>query len=163
MNAEQYKALTKPLRDNPKAASLVAAVNKGITTIYYVTYPLLVAFLIATQNALAWKAVVFPAVGFVLVSALRRIINRPRPYEAFDCPSVIPKDTKGKSFPSRHAYSAFAIALTFCAWCAPAGAIMVLLSCCMAAVRVIGGVHYPSDVAAGAVLGIAFGALEILL
>ena len=101
MNAEQYKALTKPLRDNPKAASLVAAVNKSITTIYYVTYPLLVAFLIATQNALAWKAMVFPAVGFVLVSTLRRIINRPRPYEAFDCPSVIPKDTKGKSFPSR--------------------------------------------------------------
>ena len=128
MNAEQYKALTKPLRDNPKAASLVAAANKGITTIYYVAYPLLVVFLIATQNSLAWKAVVFPAVGFVLVTALRRIINRPRPYEAFDCLSVIPKDTKGKSFPSRHAYSAFAIALTFYAWCAPTGVIMVLLS-----------------------------------
>ena len=163
MNAKQYRALTKPLRDNPKAASLVAAVNKGITTIYYVAYPLLVAFLIATQNSLVWKAVVLPAVGFVLVSALRRIIDRPRPYETFGCPSVIPKDTKGKSFPSRHAYSAFSIALTFYAWCAPAGIIMVLLSCCMAAVRVIGGVHYPSDVAAGAALGIAFGALEILL
>ena len=163
MNAEKYKALTKPLRDNPKAASLVAAANKGITTIYYVAYPLLVAFLIATQNSLAWKAVLFPAVGFVLISALRRIINRPRPYEAFGYPSVIPKDTKGKSFPSRHAYSAFAIALTFYAWCAPAGIAMVLLSCCMAAVRVIGGVHYPSDVVAGAALGIAFGALEFLL
>ena len=163
MNAEKYKALTKPLRDNPKAASRVATAYKGITTLYYVAYPLLVAFLVATQNSLAWKAVVFPAVGFVLVSALRHIINRPRPYEAFGCPSVIPKDTKGKSFPSRHAYSAFAIALTFCAWCAPAGAAMVLLSCCMAAVRVIGGVHYPSDVVAGAALGIAFGVLEILL
>ena len=163
MNAEKYKALTKPLRDNPKAASLVATANKGITTIYYVAYPLLVAFLVATQNSLAWKAVLFPAVGFVLISALRRIINRPRPYEAFGYPSVIPKDTKGKSFPSRHAYSAFAIALTFYAWCAPAGIAMVLLSCCMAAVRVIGGVHYPSDVVAGAALGIAFGVLEILL
>ena len=163
MNAEQYKALTKPLRDKPKAASLVAAANKGITVIYYVAYPLLVAFLALTANPLAWKAVLFPAVGFVLVTVVRRVINRPRPYEAFGRPSVIPKDTKGKSFPSRHTYSAFAIALTFCAWCAPAGIAMVLLSCCMAAVRVIGGVHYPSDVAAGAALGVAFGALEILL
>ena len=49
---------------------------------------------------------------FVGLSVVRKIINAPRPYEKFDMPPVLEKDTKGKSFPSRHVFSVFIIAMT---------------------------------------------------
>ena len=64
-------------------------------------------------------SIIVPLVGFVAVSVFRYIVNRPRPYEKFDMPPVIPKDTHGRSFPSRHVFSAFIIAFTVLI-CSPA-------------------------------------------
>lgn len=107
------------------------------------------------------KAILVPAVSFIAVSLLRALINAPRPYEAFALPPVIAKDTKGKSFPSRHAFSIFVIGVTFLAACPLplVGWLILALGVCLAVVRVLAGVHFPRDVAAGALLGIACGCL----
>lgn len=163
MNAQQYQKITDTLRKRPRVAQGVICANKVITHLYYLAYPLLVVWLLFSENSLAFPAIVCPMAGFVLVTPLRRAINRPRPYEAFQCAPIIPKDTKGKSFPSRHAYSSVAIAMTFGVWHVPAGIIMGIISCALIVLRVIGGVHYPSDVIAGAALGVAFGMLEMII
>ena len=163
MNAQQYNAWSKPLREHPAAARTIVAANKVVTYLYYLAYPLLIAWLVISESPLAWRAVVFPLAGFVLVTILRRAINKPRPYEALDITPVIPKDTKGKSFPSRHTYSAWAIAATIFMWHAPAGAVFLFFALCMGVIRIAGGVHYPVDVLAGALLGLAFGLLPLAL
>ncbi len=163
MNAQQYKQWTKPLRNNSPAASLVLAMNRGITALYYIAYPALIIVLALTNNVQLVNSVVFPVAGFVIVSALRCVLNRPRPYEAFHCAPVIPKNTTGKSFPSRHAYSSMVIAVTFLSVNLALGALMITLALLMAFVRVIGGVHYPSDVIVGMLLGGAFGAMALFL
>ena len=162
MNAEQYNKWSKPLRENPQVARIIVLANKGITCIYYVAYPLLIAWLFLSQNALAWKALVFPMLGFMTVTLMRKAINKARPYEALTIQPIISKDTKGKSFPSRHTYSAFAIAATIFAWHAHVGIAFFIVACCLACIRILGGVHYPSDVLAGAALGIAFCLLELV-
>ena len=48
----------------------------------------------------------------MVVSVSRKIINEPRPYEKYGVPPVLDKDTSGKSFPSRHVFSVFVIAVT---------------------------------------------------
>ena len=101
------------------------------------------------------RAVLVPAAVFLLGTALRAAIDRPRPYEAFGQPPLFPKDTRGKSMPSRHAFSAAGIAVT--AWYVwpplgvPAGALALVI----AVTRVLSGVHYPGDVLAGLAFGSA--------
>ena len=104
-------------------------------------------------------ALLVPGISFVLVTILRRAIDAPRPYTVFNTPPVIPKDTRGNSFPSRHTFSIFIIGMTFCACCPIpwAGPVVLALGCVLAALRVVGGVHFPRDVIAGAALGIALG------
>ena len=51
---------------------------------------------------------IIPAVGFVLVSLLRKKINAPRPYDLFDFTPLIGHES-GASCPSRHTACAFLI------------------------------------------------------
>jgi membrane-associated phospholipid phosphatase len=103
------------------------------------------------------KAVLVPAVSFVLLSLYRRWNNAKRPYEVLDIQPLIQKDTKGKSFPSRHVFSVFVIAMTFL-WLKPwLGVVFLAAGVLLAACRVIGGVHWVKDVVVGALAGIVAG------
>jgi len=62
------------------------------------------------------------------------------------------------SFPSAHATSSFAVA-TAMARVEPLGALAFVLAFALALGRPYLGMHYPSDVAIGAVLGVALGLL----
>lgn len=117
----------------------------------YLAYPLLLIYMFIQKEADLFRACMVPAVSFVLLSVGRAWINRPRPYETFQVPPVIKKDTKGHSFPSRHVFSAAMIAFTFLLvspwmWL---GAAFLCVTAALAVVRVVSGVHYISDVLAG--------------
>ena len=96
---------------------------------------------------------------FVLVSLFRKKFNAPRPYEKWQVKPLIPKDTKGNSFPSRHVFSIYIIAMA--AWYVwmPLGVILCVAGGFLAAVRVIGRVHFVKDVVAGALIAVGFGVL----
>ncbi|MDU5604104.1 MAG: phosphatase PAP2 family protein, partial [Mogibacterium sp.] len=100
--------------------------------------------------------------GFFLLSLGRSFYNRPRPYQTWAIQPLIKKDSLGKSFPSRHVFSATVIAmlaLTLNPWL---GGTMLFLAAILAILRVLGGVHYTSDVLAGYVIGILVGLLLYL-
>jgi undecaprenyl-diphosphatase len=59
----------------------------------------------------------------------------------------------GPSFPSRHTASAVAMALTTLPVAPRRGAVMAALAAWMGLSRLYCGLHYPSDVLAGAALG----------
>jgi membrane-associated phospholipid phosphatase len=105
------------------------------------------------------------ALPFVILSLLRRVINAPRPYELYEFFEAPPKRKKGKSFPSRHAFSIFAIG-TLCLFVNPLlGALTLALGILMCIFRVLLGIHFVRDVVAGAIVGVAcslIGALILL-
>lgn len=157
MNAEQYEAISRPFRAHPVALHALKAVNDGLKYLCYVLYPVLLVLLAVNEPSELLRAVLTPAVLFVGLSAFRRLYDAPRPYEALEIEPLMYKSTKGKSFPSRHIFSIFMIAMCWLAYCVPMGVFLLISGAFMAAIRVIGGVHYPKDVIAGALVAILGG------
>ncbi|MER8045019.1 phosphatase PAP2 family protein [Streptomyces sp. NPDC094032] len=84
---------------------------------------------------------------------VKRVVRRPRPHPGQYPPLV---RTAGRhSFPSSHAASAAAAAVTFAALSPPTRPLASAAATAMCLSRLVAGVHYPTDVAAGALLGAA--------
>lgn len=145
--------MTRPFRNDPKRARVLHIANKIITAIIFAAYPCLLLVLLQQKDLRLTRAICVPLDGFLIVSVLRAFMNRPRPYEVFEMPPVIPKDTKGHSWPSRHIFSAAVISFAFLWICPAAGIAGLMLTAMLAWIRVVSGVHFICDVVAG--IGIA--------
>ncbi|NEB80114.1 phosphatase PAP2 family protein [Streptomyces sp. SID14478] len=105
------------------------------------------------ERRTAWLRGTALTAGAHLASmGVKRVVRRPRPGAETGVEPLV--RTAGKhSFPSSHATSAAAAAVAYGAL-RPAGAHLVPpLAAAMCVSRMVVGVHYPSDVAAGAALG----------
>jgi membrane-associated phospholipid phosphatase len=98
-----------------------------------------------------WTRAASVVVGtFALNTALKLLVRRPRP-ELPDLPPLTSTPTR-LSFPSAHASTSFAGAHLYTRLGLPAAPLYALAST-LAASRLYLGVHYPSDILAGALLG----------
>lgn len=138
----------------PRALKAIALANKGLTALVYVLYVLLCLSLLWQRDLRLFRVLTVPATVFLTGSFMRAKINAPRPYENGGVPALFKKETKGKSFPSRHVFCAACISIAWL-WIVPAaGILLCAVTLCIGVLRVIGGVHWPRDVLAG----IAYGA-----
>lgn len=156
MTGEQYRRWSAPFRPSKRARAL-RLLNRALTAGVFVLYPLLLADLALGRDGRLMPCVLVPGSGFLVVSVFRRWYNAPRPYEALDIQPLKEKDRRGQSFPSRHVFSAFVIAVTGLWLFPPLGLALMGAGAALAWCRVILGVHWPRDVAAGAALGLLWG------
>lgn len=163
MNKDFYRKLHDFVLEHGWLHKLVTGGVKILPGIVYAAYPLLIVYFGVWRREDLLRGILVPAMGFLLVTVLRAWINAPRPYEAMGIPSITPKNTKGKSFPSRHAACGSVIAVT-ALFTAPAlGWVLLIVSLLIALSRVMAGVHYVKDVLAGWLLGAAVGLLGFLI
>ena len=92
---------------------------------------------------------------------LKNLGQRPRPYTVVE--GLVPLRTAGdpSSFPSGHSCAAFAAGLAWAGTCSARWARIaaVVSAVCMGLSRLYVGVHYPTDVLTGAVIGTCCGIL----
>jgi undecaprenyl-diphosphatase len=100
------------------------------------------------------QALLSACIALGVGAVLGHFFYRDRPFVAHAVLQLI-KHAANASFPSDHATAAFAIATTIWLFRSKAGKLWLLLAACIALSRVWTGVHYPSDVAGGAILGFA--------
>lgn len=164
MTKEQYERWSKPYRRRAGGAKALAVADRIVTGTVFFSYPALLLYLF--WNGLfetCFFCIVLPAASFAIVSLFRNLYPAQRPYEVLDILPLIPKKTKGKSFPSRHVFSAFIIGMTFFYIHAVLGIVILLLGALLAYFRIAGGVHFPKDTIAGALIGILFGLFYFII
>ena len=156
--SEWYKRIAAPFRRNA-GARFLEMLDKLLVVGFVAAYAVLLAVLLATGDSRLLGAIVVPGATYAIARAVRTLVNRPRPYEACDIDPLIKKDTHGKSMPSLHMTCAAIIAIAcFQVW--PVGGSVLFCACiCIAFTRIVGGVHYPTDIVASIALAVLCGAI----
>jgi undecaprenyl-diphosphatase len=118
---------------------------------------LMIAWLFSNSVWRKWEVVEFVGISLLaaLVMSIKFSVRRKRPEGEW---GGIYRNTDPHSFPSGHAARSFLIAMLASGLC-PAGLLVVLLwiwAPLVALARVAMGVHYVSDVVAGALVGVMF-------
>jgi undecaprenyl-diphosphatase len=103
------------------------------------------------------------ALGLALYKWLKKRTSRPRPYQARVAIRLGADPLDQFSFPSGHTLHAVAFAILFTAYSPALGWLVWPFAALVASSRVVLGLHYPSDVLAGAAIGaaLAFSALAL--
>lgn len=126
-----------------------------------------VALLIPKKTRRAGIAVLAALlVTFIVVNLiLKPVIARTRPYEVIEGLRLLVSPAHDYSFPSGHSSSSMAAAVAMAGtlprrmrvigWCAVGLAVLICIS------RLYIGIHYPSDVLVGAVIGAAAGGVSL--
>ena len=157
MNEKTYRRISAPFR-HKRTVQVLRLLNLALTGLVFVAYPALMLYVLICRRECFWRALIVPGSMFFFVSGLRKVIDRPRPYETLAIKPLLVKDKKGESMPSCHIFSVFVIAMTFMyVFGAGAAVPFFIIGVVMALLRVIGGVHYPSDVLVGAAIGLLSG------
>lgn len=157
MNEQQYRAVIGWFNARPAAKKALRVVSTGAVAVVYLLYIGLLAWMLwHGMWAPLGATVVVPAAAFVVGTVLRAAIDRPRPYTKYGFAPLFPKDKTGQSMPSRHCFSAAAIAVAVWYVLPPMGAVLGGLAILIAISRVITGVHFVSDVLVGLAFGLVF-------
>ena len=168
-----YARITSGIRKHPSGRVIINILDKFFTRIIFVIYPLLILYnffhplyngegiITGVRNTL--PIILVPGVSFLILSTVRHCISRKRPYEEYDLDPLIHKEKKGRSMPSRHVFSSAVISMCALYICVPLGIVCLLITIGAAFIRVLGGVHYPSDVIVGFAVGIVSGALLFII
>jgi undecaprenyl-diphosphatase len=94
-------------------------------------------------------------VALLLVQPISNAVDRARPFVAHPHSELLISHSRDPGFPSDHATGAFAMAMALWFYDRTIGALAFVLAAIVAFARVYVGVHYPSDVVGGALIGMA--------
>ena len=162
MYADWYEKISRPFR-SARVTTTLDLLDKGLVYALALAYFAFLGWLAFTGDMRLARAIAVPAATFVTVSIVRAFIDAPRPYEVCAIDPLIHKDTKGKSLPSRHVASAAIIACAILWINVPCGIVAWIACACVSFTRIVGGVHFPRDVAAALTLALACALIGFVL
>lgn len=143
------------------------AIDKWLSTVTHMggaTFTLVSALLCALLapapwSTTGWQCLAAVAISHIPVAIVKRKFKRLRPYQAIPGVHTCPKPLRDSSFPSGHTTAIFSWIVPFMLagglWTFVIAPAALLIALSVAWSRMYLGLHYPSDVAAGAVIGTA--------
>lgn len=159
ITSKNYKRTIDFFKAHKRCRIMLKIIYSYLPLLLFIGYPILIVCVFFSRPNDIFKIVLVPLGVFLLVTALRKIINAPRPYEKYGAPSVFDKKTKGQSMPSRHTASAFIISLAMVYVNHWIGAAALAVSFLIMLSRVLAGVHFVRDTLAAMCLSIFIGTL----
>lgn len=135
----------------------------GIFLVQYFEYILIFCFLLflIVNVKKYWRMVVQAFLAailarFVIVEIIRYFLPRNRPFVE-NSVNLLVSHSQESSFPSGHAAFYFALSTVIYSYNKKAGILFFLASFLIVISRVFVGIHWPSDILAGAIIGILVG------
>jgi undecaprenyl-diphosphatase len=140
---------------------MIAATRMGDGWVWYGLGASLLTFGGVQRFAAVGSAGAAAIVGILVFKVLKKLSQRPRPcqIEPHCWSKVLPPDQF--SFPSGHTMTAFSIALVVSFFYPGLEGMLFFLAVSIAVSRIVLGMHFLSDVLAGAVLGVALGCASL--
>ncbi|MBI4681720.1 MAG: phosphatase PAP2 family protein [Nitrospirae bacterium] len=152
MDASLFLLINQGLHNNVLDSFMTFITNKSYILFIAILIPLF--FKDWRKGLLVFS---LAAMGFFTADGigdiLKRLFARPRPCHELHNVSLVVECVKSFSFPSGHAATSFAMASIIGHHFRRAAIPAFLLAALVAFTRIYVGVHYPSDVIGGAVLG----------
>ena len=151
------------LAGNPRGDALIVFCAEYLAYILVVTFLVL---LVASGKTVREKVTIAAAAFFsaaiarvIVTEIIRYFVHRPRPFVGHSVHQLIAESSY--SFPSGHAIFFFAFSTAIYMYNKKWGVWFLVASAAVGLARIAAGVHYPSDILGGAVLGAATGWLVV--
>ena len=154
--------ILRKVYNSKKISSLFQIVSMVAVIASALVYAVTLYFAFKESIVSCIKVLLFAGIPFILVDLSRRLINAKRPYEVYTFYEKPPKNKKGNSFPSRHAYSVFVIGVLSFSLNPFVGIAILCLGLALCICRVLLGIHFIRDVIAGALIGIISGVCGLI-
>ncbi len=155
-----------PLRRHPLSDGLFTFLANDLALVLMAIVALVFLVLRAGAACRSGAVLATASAGLALLinQPIAHLVDRARPYVAYPAQvHLLVARSPDPSFPSDHATGTFALAFGIWLYDRTIGTVLLALAALLALARVDVGAHYPGDVLAGAVVGIAVaGALYVL-
>jgi len=135
----------------------------GDGVLWYVLIAALALFFGREGRMVALQCVVAGASGLAIYRMLKNVLVRERPYMTHAAIICAGKPLDRFSFPSGHTLHAVCFTLIVCSSLPVMAVVLVPAAMLIALSRVVLGLHYPSDVLAGGLLGAIIGGASTAL
>ena len=163
MNETAYKKIMSFWESHEKLLFVAKTFHSLAVGAVYLAFPFLLVFTALNKDLFCIISFFICSFSFVLLSLYRNKANAKRPSEVYGIPSAIKRDKKGKSFPSRHSFSAAVISVCLFHISLPLGATFLTISIIIATLRVILGLHFVKDAVAGLLIGTLCGIIALIM
>jgi undecaprenyl-diphosphatase len=152
LDATVVEWINAAVRNSPLWRALVGAAARWLAGVEVL---LMVALAVAGRRQLAARMLASVGLIYLASEALGAIWPRERPFSERKNVEALARHARGRSFPSRHVASGLAMAAIGRRGHPLLGGAMAAVAVLLGVCRVGAGLHYPSDVVAGAILGVA--------
>ena len=150
-----YVAMLQYIRKSAFLQRTIIAITRYFPMITFILYPCVLLYLFISKSPFLFETIWKPFAAFLVVTVFRKIVNRPRPYEAMNIEPLI-GHKHGESFPSRHTVSAVIIALVCFHVNIYLGIFALIVAMIMSICRILAGVHFISDVLVSVIIATLF-------
>lgn len=150
--ANFYISIVGFIRNHHLSKSIVY-LAKTTPIIVAIIYVISLSYLAFTLDYRLLITILKPLASFVLVTILRKVVDRDRPFIKYNFEPLYSKKTN-ESFPSRHTVSAVSIALSLLNIDLLLGIVALGFASIVAICRILCGVHFISDVLVAIIISI---------